>query len=121
VKVIDHHQGVEIDFAAQRLNRECPVVIGHAHHVAGDRVGNRNRAIPDAGDAGGYGRRGQIRDQGGGQGRVSGTRQHFDRFNLARGSFQRKARIGAADVRQQTRATRNAVVREEAFVRTELS
>jgi hypothetical protein len=106
---VHHHQGVEVDFAAQRLDREFPVVVGHAHHVAGDRIGDSDRAIPDAGDAGlGDGRRGQIRDQGGGQGRIRGASQHFDRFNLARSGFQREARVGSADVRQQTRATRES-------------
>nr|GEU28060.1 hypothetical protein [Tanacetum cinerariifolium] len=104
-EIVDHQQGVEVDFAAQRLDRECPVVVGHAHHVAGHRIGNRNGAMADAGDTGaGHLARGQISQQGIGQRGIGGARQHIDRDDLARGGFQREACVGAADVRQQARA-----------------
>ena len=42
-EVVDHQQGVQLQLLAHLLDGELPVVVGHAHPVAIDRVGDRHR------------------------------------------------------------------------------
>jgi hypothetical protein len=103
-EIVGHHQRAETAGQAQRLDRKLPVMIGHAHHVTRDRVGDRQRGVAQRSAAGGCNvivR--QIGFQGAGQGRVRGARQYLDQLELTRRGFEGEARVRAADIGKQTR------------------
>lgn len=84
------------------LNRKLPVVIGHADLIAGYRVGDGNRRMPD------FTRRdarqsGQIRRDCGMKVIKVGTAQGSTLLKHVRSHFERKPRIGTTNVGNETR------------------
>ena len=79
-------------------------MVGHTHLVAGDRVGDRNGRVADAGAEAGELRQRQVGADGLAQGRVLLAGQHLDRFETTQPGLQRKTGIGAADVGEQAGA-----------------
>ena len=84
---------------ARGFNRKGPVVVGHLHPVAQNRVGNGDRGMAD----GRIADTAQVFANGVYHGVVIVARQHFYFFDLLRRGFQRKAGIGATDIGHQAR------------------
>ena len=107
-EVVDHEQPFQAEAGAQRLDRECPVVIGHRHMVAGDRGGDAER-----------GKRRhrkpferEIAADGLLRTVVVGAGQGADMGRLGTGcGHDREAGIGAADVADQARIVFSASFR----------
>jgi hypothetical protein len=96
-EVVEHAQRAQPQAFAQRLLRERPIVVGHAHEVARDRVGHGDRC------------RARLAAQAievdadrGLEAGVFGHRQHLQVLDRRTGAvLPGQAGIGAADVGQQ--------------------
>lgn len=99
-EVVYDEQRVEAERATRCLDREAPVVVRHRDLVAVDRVRDRDRRMIHARDLHVL----QILADRVGERRIVGAGVHADLRDLARAGFQREARVGAADVREQARA-----------------
>ena len=99
-EVVYHHQPLELQAAAQRLDGERPVVVGHGHRIArhrvGDADGRQRRARPAARREVALGCRLQRGMLGAGVG-ADGL------DGRARCALPAEAGVGAADVGQQPR------------------
>ena len=98
-EVVQDAEGGEAQCGAQRLDRELPVVVGHAHGIAIDRIGDGDGRMKHGRRADG----GQIGADGRFRGVMRGAGQHLHIRDQARCAFKREAGVGAADVGQQAR------------------
>ena len=102
-EVIHHHQRLEPQPLAHLLDGKLPVVVGHAHFIAFDRVGDgycrvfdlRHLARRQAGEVG--------RDGSMEVGMLRAPQRHGV-LEHRRGRFDGETGVGAADVGQQARA-----------------
>ncbi len=99
-EVVDNDQRIEFQPLAHLGDRELPVVVGHAHRVAHDRVGDGDGRVVHVG----VGHARQVGADGGVKVGIVGAAQRLDMFEAARPRHEREASVGAADVGDELRA-----------------
>mmetsp|Transcript_41418 Transcript_41418/g.97060 ORF Transcript_41418/g.97060 Transcript_41418/m.97060 type:complete len:454 (-) Transcript_41418:5149-6510(-) len=104
-EIVDDDQGVQAQPLAHLVDRKLPVVVGHAHPVALDGVGDRDGRVGDLlRPAFRPVQRLQVGPHRGVEVHVIGAAQRGHLRELARAGFQREAGKGAADVGEQAGA-----------------
>ena len=98
-KVVQQNQRFKTQSLAGGFDGECPVVVGHLHPVAQNRIGNRKGGVQNFRTACAF----QISFGGIDNGVVILARQDFSLFNDLWCSFKCKTGIRTADIGNQTR------------------